>query len=88
MSFNPFIIKAAKAKIVEAGVQVDSQVHIEWTYTQAYGSGRKDHYGRVLTLDDWITVTGSNRTPGTLRMPITMIDKIEVMSSEDEKMGT
>lgn len=76
---NPFIVKAKVAEMKAAGVDIGARVRVWWDVDEAYGGGTREHTGVVERLDSMLYVTGSNRSPGHLRLGILGVKSYEVV---------
>lgn len=80
---NPYVLKAARKRLTDAGVEIGDLVSVRWFTTSAGGVRNEiDHTGVVSEIDDWMRIEGSDKTPGYLHLPLTGLMAVEVIPSD------
>ena len=57
---------------------IGSDVLVRWRPDLRHGGGELHHIGSIIEIDDWIKIGPSGQTGGTLHVPLTYLDSIEL----------
>lgn len=75
---NPYVLKAARKLLADAGISIGDRVTVRCVTTSALGEYEIRHTGVVSEIDDWIRVEGP---PGYLHLPLIWLREAKVVPS-------
>lgn len=81
---NIFKLKAARKLLQDAGLGVGDLVTVKWqTNSPSGGEYTASHTGVISSLDDWIKIEESSKSPGYLYLPLTGLLHVELEVPSD-----